>query len=313
VLSGEASPTIGTGHVMRLSAVAEELISRGLEVIFVGRIIDVDWLKSRILTQGFSRVVFEEKSFAADPRSDVLILDSYTKKSSDMFVAKSNWNKVVLIADKSTPLYMADLVFHPNISEAKIEHRGESFHSGPLYVPFRQSIKGKEVGANRNSILKILLVGGGTDPYSFVENVARVLSQIDADFEARLFTNNLDMDNLDSRFMINKIGHEFDKYANLADLAFSTSGTTSLEFLARQIPTGVGCSIDNQEDFYNKMSAIGVAIPIGRVFSGSWKLNVQSIRQLVVDDNLRSELRVRVRDFVDLKGASRIVDLILDL
>ena len=56
VLSGEASPSIGTGHVMRLSAIAEELIFRGLDVAFVGNIADVDWLNKRLLKLGFPKV-----------------------------------------------------------------------------------------------------------------------------------------------------------------------------------------------------------------------------------------------------------------
>jgi len=311
VLSGEASPAIGAGHVMRLSAIGEELISRGIDVAFVGSIVDVDWLKNRILTLGFSTVKFEERDFVSDPRSDILILDSYTKDPFDKFVEKSNWKKIVSISDKSTPLYRVDLVVHPNISENKIDHQGESFYSGPLYVPFRKSIT--KHNNHLQSKLKILLVGGGTDPFKFVENVARVLVHVELDFEARLFTNNQKKKNLDSRFVINEIGPEFDEFSNVADLVFTTSSTTSLEFVGRQIAMGIGCSIKNQEDYYNKLSNMGVAIPIGQVLSGRWKLNANSIKLLVADESLRSALRAKCKEFIDLKGATRIADLILDL
>jgi hypothetical protein len=83
--------------------------------------------------------------------------------------------------------------------------------------------------------------------------------------------------------------------------------------VARQISLGVGCSVENQEDYYNKLSDFGVALPIGQVLSGKWNFNENSIHQLVLDENLRSALRGKCREFIDLKGASRIADLILDL
>lgn len=313
VLSGEASPSIGTGHVMRLSAIAEELILRGLDVAFVGNIAHVDWLNKRLLNLGFSEVKFEQKNFSSDPKNDIFILDSYTKDPLDAFVTKSNWKKVVSISDKSTPLYFADLVIHPNISETIISNQGDSFYSGPLYVPFRKSIANIEDLSHLNPRLKILLVGGGTDPFNFVEKVSRVLTHVDEDFEARLFTNNLKENIFDSRFTINRIGDEFDEYAAVADLIFSTAGTTSLEFVARQKAMGIGCSVENQRDYYNKLSAKGVAIPIGEVILGNWHLKKELISDLVVHSNIRSELRNKCKDFIDLNGASRIVDLITSL
>ncbi len=310
VFSGEASQSIGTGHVMRLSAIAEELVSRGLDVAFVGNIAGVDWLNERLLKLGFSTVEFEQRNFTSDPKNDILILDSYMKSPLDAFVAKSNWNKVVSISDKSTPLYLADLVIHPNISETKISHNGVRFYSGPLYVPFRKSIANMKDSSQINPKLKILLVGGGTDPYNFVGEVSQVLAKLDEDFEARLFTNNLNENYFDSRFRINRIGDGFDEYAATADLIFSTAGTTSLEFVARRTAMGIGCSVENQRDYYINLSAKGVAIPIGEVISGEWHIEKGSVSDLVVDTNLRSELQNKCKDFIDLNGASRIADLI---
>jgi spore coat polysaccharide biosynthesis predicted glycosyltransferase SpsG len=313
VFSGEASQTIGTGHVMRLSAIAEELISRGLDVAFVGNVADIGWLNNRITKLGFSEVEFEQSNFTSNPMNDILILDSYIKSPLDSFVAKSNWNKVVSISDKSTPLYLADLVIHPNISETMISHQGDRFYSGPLYIPFRKSIANVEDSSRFNSKLQILLVGGGTDPYNFVQKVSQVLMNFDEDFEARLFTNNLKGNFFDSRFTINRIGDEFDEYAAAADLIFSTAGTTSLEFVARRMAMGIGCSVENQRDYYSNLSATGVAIPIGEVILGKWHLEKELISNLVVDSSLRSELRKKCKDFIDLNGASRIADLITSL
>jgi hypothetical protein len=56
-----------------------------------------------------------------------------------------------------------------------------------------------------------------------------------------------------------------------------------------------------------------VAIPIGEVILGKWHLEKELISNLVVDSSLRSELRKKCKDFIDLNGASRIADLITSL
>jgi spore coat polysaccharide biosynthesis predicted glycosyltransferase SpsG len=102
---------------MRLSALAEELIARKEEVVFVGKIAGVTWLEYRILRLGFSQVVFNEKDFVPDQDNDVLIFDTYDRNLRDIFIQKSNWKKVILIADATTPNYDADVVFNPNLLE----------------------------------------------------------------------------------------------------------------------------------------------------------------------------------------------------
>ena len=56
VLRADASQSIGAGHVMRSSAIAEELIAKGKQVIFVGQITDLPWVEERIASLGFAHV-----------------------------------------------------------------------------------------------------------------------------------------------------------------------------------------------------------------------------------------------------------------
>ena len=84
VLRADASQAIGSGHVMRLSAIAEELIARGEEVIFVGSISNLPWVEDRIAELGFSEICENEKEFTPKSDSDVLILDSYQIPINDL-------------------------------------------------------------------------------------------------------------------------------------------------------------------------------------------------------------------------------------
>ena len=63
VLRADASHSIGAGQVMRSSAIAEELIAQGEDVVFVGQISDLPWVEERIRSLGFVLVHNEANEF----------------------------------------------------------------------------------------------------------------------------------------------------------------------------------------------------------------------------------------------------------
>ena len=83
VLRADASESIGAGHVMRSSAIAEELIARGENVVFLGQISGLPWVEERIASLGFTMIHDYPSEFISKPESDVLILDSYEISIND--------------------------------------------------------------------------------------------------------------------------------------------------------------------------------------------------------------------------------------
>jgi spore coat polysaccharide biosynthesis predicted glycosyltransferase SpsG len=116
VVRADASNLEGSGHVMRSSAIAKELIDRGLEVVFVGKTTELGWLAKRIKSLGFSAIYESESLFQSNPKIDVLILDTYVVPLSNKFIAKHNWAKVITVVDELTPEFAADLRIHPRIN-----------------------------------------------------------------------------------------------------------------------------------------------------------------------------------------------------
>ena len=312
-MRADSSPKIGSGHVMRLSAIAEELITRGETVIFVGQFAELPWLVTRIHTLGFSQILQSSTEYFPDPALDILILDSYNLPVDDDFIQPSNWRRVITISDELTPSYLANLVIHPGISENWAPDRDIKFFAGPKYIPFRKSItKFKNLSANSER-LEILVVGGGTDPFNFVEAVAKGLVGIQGHFRASLFSNDDSLAKIDSRFTCVPIGPKLDAYANLAELVFTTASTTSLEFIARETALGIGCAVDNQQEYYESLVRAGVAAPIGKFEQSKWNLNVQKISEMIHSKILREKLVKNSQGMFDLYGTTRIVDEILKI
>lgn len=313
IFRADASPAIGSGHVMRSSAIAEELIERGHEVIFVGVFSDIPWLALRMYHLGFSQILTSPSGFVSNPATDFLILDSYIVPIEEKFIQKNNWKSVVTIVDEITPMYRADLMIHPGLSTDWLQATSTKVLSGPKYIPLRKSIRKNQGHKVESEKLEILIVGGGTDTFNFVGAVSGALMKIEENFYARTFTDINALANQDPRFERIPIGSELDKYASEADLVFTTASTTSLEFIAREVAVGVGCAVDNQEEYYESLSSTGVAMPVGHRDKDNWQINHSIITKLVRSKDLRSTLRQRCTGLIDLNGSARIVDEILKL
>jgi spore coat polysaccharide biosynthesis predicted glycosyltransferase SpsG len=312
-MRADSSPKIGSGHVMRLSAIAEELITRGETVIFVGQLAELPWLATRIHTLGFSQILQSSTEYVPDPALDILILDSYNLPVGDDFIQPNNWRRVVTISDEATPSYLANLVIHPGISENWVPAQDVKFLAGPKYIPFRKSItKFKSFSVNSDR-LEILVIGGGADPFNFVEAVAKSLAGIQGHFHANLFSNDNSLVKLDSRFTCVPIGPELDVYANSAELVFTTASTTSLEFIARETALGIGCAVDNQQVYYKSLVRAGVATPIGQFSQSKWNINNEKMSEIIHSKELREKLVNNSLGVLDLHGSTRIVDEILKI
>jgi len=96
------------------------------------------------------------------------------------------------------------------------------------------------------------------------------------------------------------------------DVVLTTASTSSLEFIAREIPTGVLCLVDNQENYYEQLGRLGFAAQIGiRTFAGAWEINVEVIRDLLGSQKKRDGLKQSILGLIDLKGASRVIDFLV--
>jgi spore coat polysaccharide biosynthesis predicted glycosyltransferase SpsG len=310
IVKADASETLGAGHVMRSLAVAEELIARGVETHFAGRIDDLTWLNKKV--QNFVNLSWIDciDCFEIDAENDILLLDSYTLPCDHPFINFNRWRNIVTLVDERTPLYKSDLQIHPGLSVSW--KNSENLVYGPRYIPLRKSIiKNRKIESTR---LNILVVGGGTNLHNFVSALSRELQKIESPFYAVLFSDGTDYNaTFDSRFHWKSIGEELDIYAQDADLVFTTASTTCMEFIAREKAIGIVHAIDNQGEYYEALSNSGLAAPIGTFLNDSWQLNQLVIEQLVLNRNFRNNFREKTIDFIDLKGSGRIADLILQL
>jgi len=310
VFRADASPIIGSGHVMRSSAIAEELIFRGEEVVFVGRITGLDWVNQRIINLGFSRIYDHTDQFSPNSDTDVLILDSYSCPLQDPFLGLDKWHFIVTIVDPVTPNYHSNLRLHLGLDSDWYTDKEIPILSGPKYIPFRKEIFSRISKVPRNTnVLNLIVTSGGSDSLGLVSALALLLNASELNFKAYLFTNMITSEPLDQRFEIVKIGPALESLSKSADLVFTSASTSAFEFIASGMPVGIICGVKNQEDNYEKLGKFGVAAQVGlKKSSGSWEFNKNKIEELISSTELRDSLRRQARGLLDSDGASRLVD-----
>jgi spore coat polysaccharide biosynthesis predicted glycosyltransferase SpsG len=310
VYRADASDKIGAGHVMRISAIAEESILRGIESIFIGRIDNLQWVEERIKNIGFSSFTKNPDTFECN-ESDILIIDSYKLSDQDKLLIQQNWSKVVNIFDEYTPVYQSDLKIHPGIRESWESDSKAKILAGLKYIPIRKSIT-TNIKKFESKPLEILISGGGSDANGFTSAVVEFISSIDHPFHANVLTHNL-KENIDKRFTQITLGSIFDGIISKVDLVFTLAGTSAFEFLAAGLPIAVGCSVENQKSNYDHLSDKKMALPIGFFDKSVWQFDYDSITKIIKSPKIRTSYRSNSIGTIDLSGAKRIVDVICGL
>ena len=318
VFRGDASTHIGTGHVSRLSAIAEEAISRGHECIFVGEINGPEWLIKKITNMGFSKILTDLRFNEINTKDYVLIIDSYQIPAGNSFIKRDRWKYVVNIADSETPNYGCDLVLHPALDNFEAYADNQSVLWGGQYLLIRKSLKSiYQYRLNNVNKSTILVTGGGTDPYRFCKEIYTIIRNFELSYNVVFISNDEFLlvesikKSFPSNFRVIPIGTEFESALKEAKLAICPASTTSIEMVAIGIPTAIACTARNQESYYKYLTSNDICSPIGYLDQSlNWRLDSGNLSRFITGKNTHEEINIGKIAGIDFKGAERILDKI---
>jgi spore coat polysaccharide biosynthesis predicted glycosyltransferase SpsG len=310
IFRADASAEMGSGHVMRSSVIAEEAILRGHECIFVGSVSGLDWVKKRIDGLGFTQF-YSPTEFKLNSNKDICVIDSYTESVTSIYGNHNHWRLLVSIQDASTPKFDADISILPGLSIEDVSDASYRILSGPDYVLIRNSIN--KITWNYPTIdpFTVVISGGGSDPFGFADEIARLIDRLEIEGEFHFFTNKKIESESGKTFLIHHFGESLDLIAQKAHAVLTTASTSSLEFIAREIPTAVACVIENQSIYYSQLSRSNFACALGGYDAiNGWDISSESLSKFLLNGAYREKLSERISGLVDLRGAKRIMDII---
>lgn len=296
VIRADATSAIGTGHVMRCWALAEEFQDLGWQVAWHGTT-DVPWVAALVAEKGWSILPTSTKgqNLLQASMADLVVVDSYEDTRSYRQSALDIGVPVLAVVDHHHAELGPGTVW---VNPGPPMDHPDSLHflNGPDYVLIRQEIHRlanlrDEFGPGDS--LTFLL--GGTDAMGLADEIASL------DVGQRVVAGPSDRSS--GRVAWLPAGADLMRQAAQARLVVSAAGVSSWEMLHLGVPLALVLAADNQLGNYQWMTEIGWAVGLGN--GKQLSKQVRDVLKSVNEGVLAGERRI------DGLGAKRVVEAFL--
>lgn len=350
VIRADANSKIGMGHVMRCLSVADALVKRGEEVLFVTaddtpvplltkkgipyRVLHTNyadmeaelpelWEVLRELPQGA-----ESPEEALPQRNTFILVDSYYVTEKYLAALKKRITTIYM-DDIYAFSYPVDMLINYNIYGEEMGYEKDAAFAdtkillGTEYVPLREEFSAAEqqrTAADGG----ILITTGGSDSFNLAGQLLMEAMKYDAlkEKEYHVVSGSLNphIGELQALAQKHENIHIHCNVTNMAELmaesevALSAGGSTLYELCAMGVPVIAFSFAENQERLVQTFVKRGIAQYGGNYRTDGNKMiqnTIAGLETLLEDENLRTEYRKKARTLVDGKGADRIAEAIL--
>ena len=334
----DASPVMGVGHVMRCRALAESLVERDVEVMFLTAS-PADIVRALLANMGIKLQTLPDTVAAGSPEDaayvaafgcehgiGAIVLDGYHFTTDYMTRVAQEKPLAVLDDMARLPALPCDLIINSAPHAFALPYRQlapkAELALGPSFSLIRKDIRDQitrvqDLPSQRSSVL---VTFGGSDPLALTEPVVRALlpalpasTQIDvligpAVPEARVLMTRLRGLEREERLHLHHAPSPVAPILARAGLAVTAGGGTVGELVALGVPTVTAVVVDNQEGAAR--AAENATIVDMRQPDGVMRL-VQTAKKLWADAPARDAAAREGRAVIDGQGALRVADKVL--
>lgn len=293
LIRADAGGLLGSGHVMRMLALAQALRQRRIEAVFISALCPPS-TRERLHHEGFRHRMIEnaepgdskdaqETISAADELdAEWIFLDGYHFDLRYQKQMRTSNVKVAIMEDNEhCEEWHVDLIVNQNLgAEGKVYQN--ILPSGKALTGCRFALLREEFCAASESDharawppKRILLTMGGVDPNDVTSLILRSLEIIKpSDLEVKVIVGggNPNASRLQEAAAHSK--HRIELLVDVndmpalyqwADAAITAGGTTCYEWMRYNLPAAVITIADNQEPIVEALMAKGAALPLGRI------------------------------------------------
>jgi UDP-2,4-diacetamido-2,4,6-trideoxy-beta-L-altropyranose hydrolase len=336
LIRADASPRIGTGHIMRCLALAQAWQNAGGQSTFVlGP--DGTCLKPRLETEGLKVSDLLVADASSDDAKQTLelarrdnaawiVVDGYHFDDNYQRKIKQAGLRLLWIDDYGhASHYVADVVLNQNISaKAELYASRESYTKlllGTRYALLRREFLGWHGWSREIPQIakKLLITLGGSDPNNVTLALIHVLEQIQVKGVQAVVVvgvSNLHYDELEAAtrnvglpIRLERNTKNMPELMAWADVAVSAGGSTCWELAFMGLPSLLQVVADNQRDIVQGLDQMGVAINLGQLGDLAQGEIAETITDLLINPQWRNSMCQLGRELVDGYGAARVVDM----
>jgi spore coat polysaccharide biosynthesis predicted glycosyltransferase SpsG len=321
----DASPSQGTGHVMRSLTLAVELLERNHEVAFVTGPVEIDWLRDTIRESGVTVSQCEYDSLSAEVVRDFgaerVVVDSY-RIPAQLISNLDRHVPVLAIVDGDDRGIVASLYLDQNLGAENIDRpdlTGERFLAGSRYALVRRAVlqatraEPWRIEADPPRVLCFL---GGTDATGSVVEVVRAIAALERSLELTVVAAPVHHPAIravvgDTTLLeLVPPTPDLPRLFAQTDIVVSAAGTSAWDICTLGLPAVLVGVVDNQSASLREAVARGLVLGVDTTDPGSIGLAQVGVdvARLLDDETLREGLSARSRAEFDGRGASRVAE-----
>ncbi|OGG53127.1 UDP-2,4-diacetamido-2,4,6-trideoxy-beta-L-altropyranose hydrolase [Candidatus Kaiserbacteria bacterium RIFCSPHIGHO2_01_FULL_53_29] len=332
----DASADIGTGHLMRCLAFAQECRKKGHEPLFVLSMETplIERLKNEGMTviridaeRGSSNDAAKTIAIANDHDAQWILTDGYVFDAAYGAALRSAGHRVLMVDDYAHLLaYDCDILLNQNIDateEMYADKADVALLLGTRYALLRKEFV--EYGDRARKIpdvaTNILVTLGGVDPGNATAPILHALDRIDTHaltITVLAGSENLHEDALKkiaagSKHRITLLRSVTDMPSLMAeaDIAIAAAGSTSWELLFMGLPFITGILAENQAGIARELGVRKLAVNAGWYRDIPPESLAASILALIENHEARKRMSDAGKATVDGMGAERVLKAIL--
>ena len=333
VIRTDATPEIGTGHVMRCLALAQAWQDEGGRVVFlmapgapgiqqrvraenmevrslesvVASLADAAETANAAHTLGACWIILDGYRFDEDYRCNLVTRHPNLLWIDDLGAAGECRAKIVL----NTEINASDAMYLDRAPFTRLL-------LGPDYLLLRREFRNapRRTGGVPELARKVLVTMGGADSDNITSRVLTSVTAIGSELDVTVVVGPANphrrkleqqIESLLLKVQI-AVNPDLPSLMSATDLAVSAGGGTCWELAFMGVPLVLVAVADNQEPTVREFGRRGLALDAGGAADLDWKRLSEVIRDAICDPVLRRSMSERARHLIDGRGATRVVE-----